>query len=43
MRIAGSEEDDGDNSKIEIIQTIFVIAENMNIEVVAEGVELKSN
>ncbi len=39
--IMGMSANDDDNSKIEIIQTIIALAENMNIKVVAEGVETK--
>jgi diguanylate cyclase (GGDEF)-like protein/PAS domain S-box-containing protein len=39
--IMGMSNSDDDNSKIEIIQTILALAENMGINVVAEGVETK--
>ncbi len=39
--VMGMSSSDEDNSKIEIIQTILALAENMSINVVAEGVETK--
>ncbi len=39
--VMGMSSDDEDNSKIEIIQTILALAQNMNIKVVAEGVETR--
>ncbi len=39
--VMGMRDCDDDNSKIEIIQTILALAENMAINVVAEGVETK--
>ena len=40
--VMGMSSDDDDNSKIEIIQTILALAENMYINVVAEGIETKA-
>ncbi len=39
--VRGMSDGNNDNSKIEIIQTILALAENMGINVVAEGVETK--